>query len=251
MTRLQGNQDHFYSSIAKFYSLIFPFNKAQFSFLENEMGSLPGKSFLDVGCGTGELAFVLAQKGAHVHAIDLNNTLLTEARKYRNHENLIYHKANMLHLGRLFEKSTFDGVSCFGNTLVHLLNDRQIGTFFAVVKTVLKPGGFFFLQILHYDIIFQEKVETLPGIENESVKFERNYKFISGSRVIRFFTRLTIKETGEVIENETGLLGIGVNELVKHMNKHGFTDIRLYADFQKTPFGGKHLPLVIACQNNG
>jgi glycine/sarcosine N-methyltransferase len=250
MKRIQTDQDHFYSSIAKYYSLIFPFNKAQSASVENEMGSLAGKRFLDVGCGSGELAYALVQKGAHVHAIDLNNALLTEARKSRSHDNLVFYKANMLHLGQLFEKSTFDGVICFGNTLVHLLNDRQIGTFFGSVKSVLKPGGFFFLQILHYDYIFQEKVETLPGIDNESVKFERNYTFIPGSREIRFITRLTIKTTGEVIENETGLLGIGVNDVMELMNMSGLSGIRLYADFQGTPFGGKHLHLVIISQNN-
>jgi glycine/sarcosine N-methyltransferase len=251
MKGTQTDQDHFYSSIAKYYSLIFPFNKAQLSFMENEMGSLAGNRLLDVGCGSGELAYALAQKSAHVDAIDLNDALLTEARKNRSHSGIVYQEADMLYIDQLYRNSSFDGVICFGNTLVHLMNDRQIGNFLTGVRTVLKPGGFFFLQILHYDLIFQEKVETLPCIENESVKFERNYKFLAGSRVIRFITRLTIKETGEVIENETGLLGIGVNELVELMNKHKLAEIRLYADFQKKSFGGKHLPLVITCQNNG
>jgi glycine/sarcosine N-methyltransferase len=157
----------------------------------------------------------------------------------------------MLDLPRQFGSSIFDGVSCFGNTLVHLLNHRQIGDFFSGVKTVLKPSGCFLMQILHYDYIFQEKVEKLPVIENESVKFERNYIFIPESREIRFITRLTIKVTDEVIENETFLLGIGVNDIKELMNLTGFTGIQLYSDFQKTPFGGKYLPLVIACQNNG
>jgi glycine/sarcosine N-methyltransferase len=249
MKHIHSDQDHFYSSIAKYYSLIFPFNKAQSSFVENEMGSLTGKSILDVGCGTGELAYVLAQKGAFVKAVDLNDALLREARKYRSHDNLVYCNANMLHIASLFERTSFDSVICFGNTLVHLLNHRQTGEFFSGVKSVLKPGGIFFLQILHYDYIFQEMVDTLPYIENDAVKFERNYRFIAGSREIRFITRLTIKMTGEVIENETSLLGTGVNELMELMTMHELSDIRMYADFQKTPFGGRHLPLVIVSQN--
>jgi glycine/sarcosine N-methyltransferase len=249
MKSTQTDQDHFYSSIAKYYSVIFPFNKAQLSFVMNEMGSLKGKTILDAGCGSGELAYALAQKGALIHAIDLNDALLTEARKNRSHVGIVYHKADMLHIDQLFGNSTFDGVICFGNTLVHLLYHRQISDFFSHVKTVLKPGGIFCIQILNYDYIFQEKVESLPEIENETVKFERNYRFISGSREIRFITRLTIKTSGEVIENETILSGIGINDLMKLMDLSGLSGIRIYADFQKTPFGGKHLPLVLVSQN--
>jgi hypothetical protein len=128
------------------------------------------------------------------------------------------------------------------------MNPMQMSNFFIGVKAVLKPGSFFFLQILHYDYIFREKVETLPGIENEFIKFERKYRFLPGSPVIRFITRLTIKASNEVIENETGLLGIGANDLTQLMETGGFSDIRHYADFQNTPFGGKHLPLVIVSQ---
>ena len=251
MASNQKEQDHFYSSIAKYYSLIFPFNKTQLSFVENEMGSLEGKVFLDVGCGSGELAYALAQKGAHVHAIDLNDALLTDAQKFRSHDNIVYRKANMLHIERLFGRSSFDAVVCFGNTLVHLMNQKLMGDFFRNTRNVLKPGGFFFIQILHYDYIFQELIGSLPGIENESVKFERHYRFVPGSKEIRFITRLTVKTTGEVIENETGLFGIGTNEVVQLLKDHGFSDIELYADFQKTPFGGNHLPLVITSLING
>jgi glycine/sarcosine N-methyltransferase len=248
MVKDQTDQDHFYSSIAKYYSLIFPFNKAQLTFVGNGMGSLEGKVLLDVGCGSGELAYALAQKGAHVHAIDLNDALLTDAQKFRSHDNIVYRKANMLHIERLFGRSSFDAVVCFGNTLVHLMNQKLMGDFFRNARTVLKPGGFFFIQILHYDYIFQEMIVSLPCLENETVKFERNYRFVPGSREIRFITRLTLKMTGEVIENETGLFGIGTYEVVQLLNDHGFSDIELYADFQKTPFGGKHLPLVVISQ---
>ncbi len=248
MLRVESEHDRFYGSIARYYSGIFPLNPAQLSFIENESGNPEGKNFLDVGCGSGELAFALAREGATVTAIDLNDALLSEARRNRDDGRITWRKANMLHIARLFGRSRFDGVICFGNTLVHLMNPMQMRDFFSGVRTVLKSDGLFFLQILNYDHIFQDKVDTLPTLENDEVRFDRKYRFNPGSREIRFNTKLTVKSTGEVIDNETDLLGIGVKELLQLMDVAGLTGVRLFADFKKIPFGGKHLPLV--CVSN-
>jgi 2-polyprenyl-3-methyl-5-hydroxy-6-metoxy-1,4-benzoquinol methylase len=245
MLRIESEHDRFYGSIARYYASVFPLNPAQITCVEAEMGDIKGLNFLDVGSGSGELAYGLALKGATVTAIDLNDALMSEAKNNRSHENITYRKANMLHIARLFGRAKFDGVVCFGNTLVHLLNPMQMRDFFSGVLTVLKPGGLFFLQLLNFDYVFQEKIDTLPTVENEHIRFERKYRFVPGSREIRFNTRLTVKATGEVIENETDLLGIGSNDLQQMMDIAGLKEIRMYAGFQKEPFGGNHLPLVV------
>lgn len=248
MLRIENEHDRFYSSVAKYYHSIFPLNPAQVECLTNELGTLEGKSFLDVGCGSGNLAAAIASRGALVTAIDLNDALLSEALVRNNHQNIIYRKANMLHIARLFGRARFDGVICFGNTLVHLLNPMQMRDFFSGVRSVLKPEGSFFLQILNYDHVFAQKIQELPEIENDTTRFERKYQFVTGSREIRFGTRLLIKATGEVIENETDLLGIGKADLLQLMDVAGFTDIRVFGDFGKTADTGNQLPLVCICR---
>ncbi len=245
MLREENQQDRFYGSIAPYYSGIFPLNPAQLKSVAGELGTPAGKDILDVGCGTGELAYALAEEGAHVTGIDLNDALLNEARNHRAHEKILYRKANMLHTARLFGRSKFDGVICLGNTLVHLMNPMQMRDFFSGVLTVLRPGGLFFLQLLNFDHIFKTGITTLPLIETESLRFDRNYSFVPDTREIRFHTKLTVKATGEVIENEADLLGISSNDLVQMMDIAGLQEINRFADFEKSPFTGDHLSLVI------
>lgn len=240
-------QEKFYTSIAEYYGEIFPFNPAHLAFTQKEVGSLERKAILEVGCATGELAFHLAENGAKVTAIDLNKALLARAKEVRNHERVTYQWANMLHIARLFGRAKFDSVICFGNTLVHLMNPMQMRDFFSGVLTVLKPGGVFLLQILNYDKIFAEKPDSLPVIESEKIRFERYYQYEDGTREILFNTRLTIKKTSEVIENQTELLGIGSNDLTMLMDVAGLKNITLYGGFNGQPFSMESLPLVISC----
>ena len=245
MLKNENQQDRFYGSIAGYYAGIFSLDPFQVKCVEKELESAEGKTFLDVGCGTGELAFSLAEKGALGTAIDLNDAMLSEARNNRGHSNIVYRKANMLHIARLFGRSKFDGVICLGNTLVHLMNPMQMRDFFSGVLTVLKPGGVFILQLLNYDYIFKAGIDSLPLIETENVRFERTYRFVPGTREIRFHTTLTVKATGEVIENETDLLGISSNDLVQMMDVAGLKNIQRFAGFDESPFTGDHILLVI------
>ncbi len=240
-------REKFYSSIAGYYGEIFPYNPAHLAFTQNEVGSLEGKAILEVGCASGELAFHLAESGANVTAIDLNKALLAKAKEVRHHERVTYQWANLLHIARLFGRAKFDSVICYGNTLVHLMNPMQMRDFFSGVLTVLKPGGVFLLQILNYDKIFAEKPDTLPVIETENIRFERYYKYEEGTREIGFHTRLAIKTTGEVIESQTELLGIGSSDLTMLMDVAGLKGIALYGGFDNRPFGQENLPLVIRC----
>jgi glycine/sarcosine N-methyltransferase len=113
------------------------------------------------------------------------------------------------------------------------------------VHHVLKPGGFFLLQILNYDFILSEPVTELPLIETENIQFIRRYSFTEKSPLISFQTELHLKKEGKVILNETPLLALKSNELKNILKKAGFEKVELFANFKEDAFGGKHLPLVL------
>ncbi len=241
---MANTQNKFYSSISKYYPEIFPYNPAQLMFTSKNSGGLGGKKILDIGCATGELAFQLAKSGAVVTGIDLNEDLLQQAKAGKMHPKLTFQKGDMLELKSIFQPETFDTVLCFGNTLVHLTSQKLISDMLHGVNTVLKPGGFFLLQILNYDYIIAEPVTDLPLIETENIKFVRHYVFEPNNPLITFQSELHLKKEGEVIYNETALLALKSGELKNLLLKAGFSDVEFYANFKKESSGGNHLPLV-------
>ena len=219
----------------------------QLQFVKNEVGDLKEKQILDIGCATGELAFNLANEGAKVIGIDLNEDLLKQAKSKRIHSNLQFQPGNMLELGTDFHKKQFDAVLCFGNTLVHLPATDLIQQMLNGALSVLKPGGIFLMQILNYDYILAEQVSELPLIETENIKFIRKYKFKKNSPLILFQTDLHLKKEKRVVSGETSLFALTSNELVGLLKKSGFKEIELYSNFKKNIFGGLHLPFVLSC----
>ncbi len=241
---MKDTQNEFYSSISEYYHEIFPYNPAQLNFVEKNCGGAAGKKILDIGCATGELALQLAEAGAEVTGIDLNDDLLHQAQSEKKHPGLTFRKGNMLKLKDDFQRRQFDAVVCFGNTLVHLSSENQVKEMFDNLVHVLKPGGAFLLQILNYDYILDEPVTELPVIETENIKFIRKYSIRPGSSLISFITELYLKKEGKSIANETPLLALKSKELVNLLNEAAFMDINLYSSFREEQFGGKHLPLV-------
>lgn len=245
----RDSQNKFYTSISKYYSDIFPYNPVQLQFVKNKAGGLTGKRILDIGCATGELAFIMANAGAKVVGIDLNEDLLNQAKKNKIHPNLHFQKGNMLELEEDFQHGYFDAVLCFGNTLVHLETKELIQKMLKGVRTVLKPGGTFLLQILNYDYILNEKVTKLPLIETENIKFIRKYKIERNNPLIQFQTDLYLKKENSTISNETSLLALQSEELHELLQHSGFSEIELFLNFKQEPFGGNHLRLVVVGYN--
>lgn len=245
---MADTQNIFYTSISNYYSEIFPYNPVQLKFVEEKLRGLSGKTILDIGCATGELAYNLALGGATVTGIDLNEDLLEQAQVNKVHPKLHFQRGNMLNVETDFSASQFDSVICFGNTLVHLKSRDAVAEMLKGVHNVLKPGGTLLLQILNYDYIIEDEVKTLPRIETDNIIFLRNYQFKEKDDYIDFQTELVLKRKVLSIRNENRLLALKSEDLIKALKEAGFSEINLYSNFKQGAFGGKHLPLVLSSQ---
>ncbi len=96
-------------------------------------------SLLDLGCGTGNHALILATRGYRVTGIDSSAGMLRVARaKARGRPSLTFVRADMrrFDLGR-----TFDAAVCMDGAFTHLLTERDLLGHLRTVRRHLSPGG--------------------------------------------------------------------------------------------------------------
>jgi len=241
----------FYTSIAPHYQYIFPFNPAQIEFLKHVL-PYNGARVLDVGCATGDLAFALTHFGFPTWAFDFDPQMIQIAQKTKQEDSMfpVFEQLDMRQIDERFPESYFDTIICFGNTLVHLLSDDDICKFIQSVFKVLSPEGKLTIQILNYQHILENRVKSLPLIDNEHIRFERNYEFESDSELIDFNTKLIVKSTGQEIKNSTRLYAIRQNKLQEILEEAGFINIEFFGSFNREPLTAASLSLVMTCQKD-
>jgi ubiquinone/menaquinone biosynthesis C-methylase UbiE len=103
----------------------------------------PGDRALDLGCGTGALAVLLARRGAEVTAIDISPAMLRQAARRVREEGLedrvALRELGAVDLDTAFPDASFDVVT---STLVfsELSADERAYTL-AECRRILRPGG--------------------------------------------------------------------------------------------------------------
>lgn len=241
--------EKFYSSIADYYQYIFPFNPEQVNFLRKVL-PYNGAKILDVGCAIGELTYALTTFGFPVWGIDSDAEMIEKALKFKPEDAMfpIFEQRDMRKLAERFPEAFFDAVLCFGNTLVHLLTEEEILDFLEEAHKILVPEGKLSIQIINYKHIIGDNIKNLPLIENKQIRFERSYNFRIDSDLIDFNTCLTIKETGQDIENSVVLYALRKEKFQKLLEKSGFEIVTLCGNFNGSPYSETGLPLIVTCR---
>lgn len=236
----------FYQQIAPYYHYIFKINVEQIHFIKSKIAEKDAQ-LIDVGCGIGTLSFELNKYYNNILGIDMDAEMIRVAKekKKKTTKNAQYQQLSMLELDSSININTIEGIVCFGNTLVHLNSVDEIADFFKQSKSVLKRNGKLLLQIVNYDKILSQNIKQLPLIENDEIIFERNYNYRITENKIDFNTRLTVKETQQIMENSIELLPILKKDLSILLNNAGFNNCNFYGNFNQDPFS-KESPALIA-----
>ncbi|WP_053619414.1 class I SAM-dependent methyltransferase [Nocardiopsis sp. NRRL B-16309] len=100
----------------------------------------PGTRVLDAGCGTGRVAIRLAQEGYDCVGVDLDTSMLAEAR--RAAPDMRWLEADLAEIDSLGLEPDFDMIVAAGN-VIPLLAEGTEAAVIACLSALLKPGGLF------------------------------------------------------------------------------------------------------------
>ena len=151
-----------------------------------------GAEILDVPCGAGRLALVLAERGYRLTGVDWSSEFLGHAQSRDVSGRVAWEQRDMRDLPW---QERFDGVFCAGNSFGYL-DDEGNAAFLRSVRNALKPGGRFVLEtpmvlenLLNY---LQPRPWWKAGdvyllVENQydaaSTRLNTEYTFVSNGRV--------------------------------------------------------------------
>lgn len=239
----------FYEQISKYYDYIFPVGQDQLNLIMNSTG-VPPKRILDIACGTGSYSIELAKKGYRVTGIDLDMEMVNRAKMKAEREGLEidFRQLDMKDVKKV-SPGKFDCIFSIGNSIVHLESADEILDVLRQMKWLLVEGGVLILQTVNYDRVLKYDVDELPTIKNNRIglEFIRKYEFNRSNGKINFNTTLVIDNANEKasFKNSIELFPLKSSDVVKLLNKAGFSKLELYGDFKQTQFSEKSFATVI------
>lgn len=256
---------NFYTSIAPYYDVIFPYDETQITFLESALESVffrenpdptvtataRPRLLLDIGCGTGTILLAFRNRFSTAIGLDLDEELLKIAEEKRvclPGNNAAFINGNMLNLESLAVEKPFDAITCLGNTLPHLTGANQANHFLSTVYQRLTNDGIFVFQIINYDRILAGSIRGLPTIERQDLTFERYYTEQKPDGTIDFETILSDPAGGRTIKNSVRLKPLQRQEIETGLAMAGFKTYHLFGDYTGAAYTSDSFLLIGICK---
>ena len=188
------------------------------------------KTAVDLACGTGSVALLLAEKGYGVIGVDMSEEMLTvafqRAMEQQQQPVFICQKLQQLHLPRAVDMAV-----CALDGLDYILDPADCQMAIQRVYKALNPGGIFI-----FDVNTPEKLRAMDGQvfldEDEDVYCVWRGEFDQDTNICSYGMDL-FQRSGNVWHRsfeEHQEYAYGVEELRKYLKDAGFTHIRVYAD---------------------
>ena len=196
-----------------------------------KLGVKEGELAIDVACGRGRHAQVLASQGLDTIGIDLSPESISFANQF-SHEGLEFQVANMLEpLDVPKANWVFNLFTSFG----YFEDDAMHAHAILNMAGALKPGGKLVLDYLNAEKIAAQLVPE-NTIQTELARYQITRRIEDNSIV----KRITFEEPGcNILQFEERVRAFELHELKTFMEAAGLNVLDQHGDYDLTPFSPK------------
>lgn len=199
---------------------------------------LPGRTVLDLACGTGSLTRELAQRGYEMIGVDLSPEMLSEAAEKNRGVSPVEPIFLCQSMDKLDLYGTIDACVCCLDSVNYVTDPKKLKKAFQRVHLFLMPGGLFL-----FDVNTPEKLMGLDGQvfldETEDTYCVWRAEYSKGSRICSYFMDIFqldrdtgLWERGEELHRERAYTP---QELTGFLQEAGFCEIRQYGNLKLRP----------------
>ena len=214
--RLTNDVD--YAAVVDFYRQIL-----------NREGLQP-RTAVDLACGTGSVAVLLAKNGMEVTAVDMSEDMLCQASAKAMEDDLsirfVCQRLERLHLPKAVDLAV-----CALDSLDYITDPADCKNAIARTYKALNPGGCFI-----FDVNTPEKLQTMDGQvfldEDDDVYCVWRGEFDKDTNICTYAMDL-FQRHGEVWERsfeEHQEYAYSIEQLTAYLKEAGFTHIEVFAD---------------------
>jgi ubiquinone/menaquinone biosynthesis C-methylase UbiE len=203
----------------------------------------PGDEVLDVPCGFGRHTLPLAQAGYRVVGVDRSPALLEEARRRAGGER--WPKLTRADYRELpFADESFDAALNLFTSLGYLGDEEDVKVL-AAIRRVLRPGGRLVLETMHRDRLIAVWSDNDWRLLGEGRMLLEQRTFDPGTGVSQ--TTQTMIESGGERDSRTWSVRVySATELLKMVERAGFSDVKSYGSFDADPLTTSSRLVIVA-----
>jgi len=198
---------------------------------------------LDMACGAGRHAIILARKNFHLTAVDLSENLISIAEQSAQNENL---KINFVQSDiRKYEtKDKFDLIINLFTSFGYFESDEENFAVLQKAYHLLVENGFFVLDFFNSEFLQQNLVEFSE--ENLGGAEIHQYRKIKENRVTK---KIVITKNGNLSTYEESVRMFTKDEIVNAIQNIGFDIYKTFGDFLGNEFDRLNSPrLIMICK---
>ncbi len=197
---------------------------------------LPGKTVLDLACGTGSLTRELALRGYEMIGVDLSAEMLAEAAEKNRNVGEISPMFLCQPMEKLDLYGTIDACVCCLDSVNYVTDPKKLQKAFERVHLFLMPGGLFL-----FDVNTPEKLRAMDGQvfldEDEDVYCVWRGDFDEKSNICTYGMDL-FQRQGRLWHRsfeEHREYAYTRQQLTDYLKDAGFSHIRVYGDRRLSP----------------